>query len=457
MKYLLIMSFSGSTMVVIYMLFRILLRDQMPARLQYLLVKIAALFYLIPLPFVKDWYVALAGQLRPKRESVSNISAVWAGCMVHANEKTYINEYLKVQMLIIIVWILAAVMWLMYELKDYCKTRKRVLNCADQVLTREESICLEQMKKRCGVMRKVTVYQDEAGGKTITFGFFKPVILCDQKPGTPDAELLLCHELIHIKRCDVWWKMLVQCVVMLHWWNPVAWILFRDYERASEWSCDEIVVQDRTRNDIKRYLYLLIQESMKKEVCGRPYRSWVTGFGSDARKLKKRMDNVMRMKKWNKAMMGAIVGVFVLANSLTVLAYEDTVREVVQEDMSQDEVEYFMEGETWQFIPEETMAETSEGAALYIPCNIETKYEDQFVNTEGEIFQIQADMVQEKETVSVYRSCNHECVPGTRVMHDKKSDGSCLVKVYEAERCTKCGLVFVGSQISETKYMVCPH
>lgn len=61
MKYLLIMSFSGSTMVVIYMLFRILLRDQMPARLQYLLVKVAALFYLIPLPFVKDWYVALAG------------------------------------------------------------------------------------------------------------------------------------------------------------------------------------------------------------------------------------------------------------------------------------------------------------------------------------------------------------------------------------------------------------
>lgn len=144
MKYLLIMSFSGSTMVVIYMLLRILLRNQMPARLQYLLVKVAALYYLVPLPFVKGWYAALAGRLRPKRESVSNISAVWAGCMVHTNEKTYINGYLRIQILIVTVWILAATMWLVYELNDYCKTRKRVLNCADQVLTREESACLEQ-------------------------------------------------------------------------------------------------------------------------------------------------------------------------------------------------------------------------------------------------------------------------------------------------------------------------
>ncbi len=452
MKYLLIMSFSGSTMVVIYMLFRILLRDQMPARLQYLLAKIAALFYLIPLPFVKEWYVALAGQLRPKRKSVSNISAVWAGCMVHTNEKTYINEYLKVQLLIIIVWILAAVMWLMYELKDYCKTRKRVLNCADQVLTREESICLEQMKKRCGVMRKVTVYQDEAGGKTITFGFFKPVILCDQKPGTLDAELLLCHELVHIKRCDVWWKMLVQCVVMLHWWNPVAWILYRDYERVSEWSCDEIVVQDRTRNEIKRYLYLLIQESMKKEVCGRPYRSWVTGFGSDARKLKKRMDNVMRMKKWNKAMMGAIVGVFVLANSLTVLAYEDTIQVEPRASMPHDEVEYFMEGEMYQFIPGAVEVETAEETDVYIPYDGEIIYVNQFVDAEGNVYE-----VQKTEGAVVYRACNHTYDSGQLAVHDKQSDGGCIVKVYDADRCSKCGYVLLGKQISETKYMVCPH
>lgn len=452
MKYLLIMSLSGSTMVGIYMLLRCLLRDSMPARLQYQLVKAAALYYLVPLPFLKGWYAAIAEYMRPERENISHASAVWAGCMVHANEKTYINGYLKVQMFVAAIWLLFAVMWLLYELSDYCKTRKRVLNCADQVMTKEEGACLEKLKKHCGVKRDITVYQDVTGGKTITFGFFKPIILCDQKPGSSDAELLLCHELTHIKRWDVWWKMLLQCVILLHWWNPFAWVLYRDYERACEWSCDEIVVQDRTKNEVKRYLYLMILESIKAEESGRPYRRWVTGFGTGAEQLKKRMENVMRMKKWNKTAAGAVVAALVLANSLTVFAYEDTIQVKTQKSVTQDEVEYVMSGEAWQFIPEEIEAATSEEAALYIPYDIEIVYDNQFVDSEGNIYS-----VSDEEMVSVYRSCSHNYVAGQQVIHDKQSDGSCIVKVFEAERCSKCGLILLGDQISEIKYMVCPH
>lgn len=452
MKYLLIMSLSGSTMVGIYMLLRCLLRDQIPARLQYQLVKAAALYYLVPLPFLKGWYTALAEYLRPKGENVSHASAVWAGCMVHANEKTYINGYLKVQMLVAALWLIFAVMWLMYELSDYCKTRKRVLTCADQVMTKEESACLEQLKKYCGVKRDITVYQDVTGGKTITFGFFSPIVLCDQKPGSPEAELLLCHELVHIKRWDVWWKMLMQCVILLHWWNPAAWILYRDFERASEWSCDEVVVRNRTKNEVKRYLHLMILESIKAEESGRPYRRWVTGFGTGAEQLKKRMENVMRMRKWNKVAAGAVVAALVLANSLTVFAYEDTIEVTTQKSVTQDEVNYVMSGESWQFIPEEIESATSEEAALYITYDIEIVYDKQFVDSEGNVYPIPDETI-----ASTYRSCSHNYVAGQQVIHDKQSDGSCLVKVFEAHRCSKCGMILLGDQISEIKYMVCPH
>lgn len=452
MKYLLIMSLSGSTMVGIYMLLRCLLRDQMPARLQYQLVKAAALFYMVPLPFLKVWYAAIAEHLRPEHESVSRASAIWAGCMVHANEKTYINGYLKVQMFVAAAWLLFAVIWLLYELSDYCKTRKRVLNCADQVMTKEESTCLTQLKKRCGVEREVTVYQDAAGGKTITFGFFHPIILCDQKPGSPEAELLLCHELVHIKRWDVWWKMLSQCVILLHWWNPVAWILYLDFERASEWSCDETVVEDRTRNEVKRYLQLMILESIKAEESARPYRRWVTGFGTGAKQLKKRMENVMRMKKWNKTAAGVVVAALVFVNSLTVFAYEDTIHVEPQEVVSQGDVDYFMDGEAWQFISDEFEVGTLEATEVYIPFTGEIRYEKQFIDAEGNIYE-----VQDEETASVYRSCNHTYVSGREAIHNKQSDGSCIVRVYDAQRCSKCGWILLGDFISETKYAKCPH
>lgn len=452
MKYLLIMSLSGSTMVGIYMLLRRLLRDQIPARLQYQLVKAAALYYLVPLPFLKGWYTALAEYLRPKGENVSHASAVWAGCMVHANEKTYINGYLKVQMLVAALWLLFAVMWLTYELSDYCKTRKRVLTCADQVMTKEESACLEQLKKYCGVKRDITVYQDVTGGKTITFGFFSPIVLCDQKPGSPEAELLLCHELIHIKRWDVWWKMLMQCVILLHWWNPAAWILYRDFERASEWSCDEVVVRNRTKNEVKRYLHLMILESIKAEESGRPYRRWVTGFGTGAEQLKKRMENVMRMKKWNKTVAGAVVAALVLANSLTVFAYEDTIHVEPKEVVLQDDVEYFVDGEAWQFISGDIEVQAQEEADEYILDLDEIRYDCQFVDAEGNIYE-----VKDAEPAGVYRSCNHTYVSGRETIHNKQWDGSCSVRVYEAERCSKCGWILLGDLISETKYTKCPH
>ncbi|MBD5477237.1 MAG: M56 family metallopeptidase [Lachnospiraceae bacterium] len=452
MKYLLIMSLSGSTMVGIYMLLRGLLRDKMSARLQYLFVKAAILYYLIPLPFVKRWYINIAEHLQPERKSIAQASAAWAGYMVHANEKIYINGYMKIQIIIIVIWLAFATLWLSCKINDYCKTRKRVLDCADQIITKEESSFLERLKEQCGVERKVTVYQDNISGRSITFGFLKPVILCDQKPGSPDAELILCHELIHIKRWDVWWKVLVQCVILLHWWNPAAWIMYRDFERTCEWSCDEIVVQDRTKDEIKRYLKLMILESTKVEEGEKKYQRWAAGFGTKAEKIKKRMDNVMKMRKWNKSAAGAVVAVLVAANSLTALAYEDTIHEGLNRNMSQAEVEYFMEGQTWQYIPKEVEVEVLEEADSYIPYNNDIRYDDQFVDADGRIYPTQDEGV-----TGVYWGCNHNYEPGTRVMHDKKSDGSCLVKVYDAERCSKCGFVLVGDFISETRYAKCPH
>ncbi len=56
MEYLLVMSLSGSTMTGIYLLLRYLFKGKISARLYYLLAKVAVIYYLIPLPFLKGWY-----------------------------------------------------------------------------------------------------------------------------------------------------------------------------------------------------------------------------------------------------------------------------------------------------------------------------------------------------------------------------------------------------------------
>lgn len=56
MEYLLVMVLSGTTMTVMYLLLRRLLKKKLCAKAYYFLAKVAVLYYLIPLPFLKSWY-----------------------------------------------------------------------------------------------------------------------------------------------------------------------------------------------------------------------------------------------------------------------------------------------------------------------------------------------------------------------------------------------------------------
>lgn len=87
------------------------------------------------------------------------------------------------------------------------------------------------MKKEYGVRRPVILCHRQETDPTMTFGVCRPVILCGKGIDNWRAEMHIRHEMVHIKRLDVLWKMLMRFVVILHWWNPVAWTLQRELER----------------------------------------------------------------------------------------------------------------------------------------------------------------------------------------------------------------------------------
>ena len=61
------------------------------------------------------------------------------------------------------------------------------------------------------------------------------------------------------------------------------------------------------------------------------------------------------------------------------------------------------------------------------------------------------------EDASPHVLCNHTMTSGYYSVHSSNSSGGCTVYVYNAQRCTKCGYIDVGSLHSTTTYPVCPH
>ena len=453
MKYLIVMSLSGSVMVGIYMLLRCVTRNTVSVRLQYILAKAAVLYYLIPLPFIKKWYDEIAIRIHPVgTEEILRVSPKWNYYAVQINEKLYYNSYTKIHAAVISVWLLIALIMLLHELFDYLKTRRMLTYCMSKTRI-EEDDSFKNLKEQIGLKRRIVVYQGENEEKTMTFGFLRPAILCGHKVGSKEAELILRHELIHIKRWDTVWKILQRFVLFLHLWNPVAWILYFDFERTCEWSCDEEAVSGKTKEEAKEYVRLLIHESSKKKDEGKSRLRLGVGFGNGAKKLKKRMDNIMMMKKWNKIAAGVITVGLVLVNSLTAFAYPDVVHRENKNYISQDELDDAMGIDEWVYIPDEAGSEQFTDIANYGTGNdIDILYDIQFIDAEGNVYP-----VQDENSTNSYASCTHTYSTGVVNDHKKNATGGCTVVSYSAKRCTKCGLVVTEALISETKYTVCTH
>ena len=451
MEYILVMSISGSTMTVIYLLAKYLLRDKISARLHYLVAKAAVLYYLIPLPFLKGWYSKFIGFVMPREQAESvKVTLRWTNYVLHSEERLYLNIYAKLQIAFITVWLAVACLVLLWQIWDYLRSIRWFVKHAERNMTESHKTVLESLREEYRIKRHILVFQGENGAPTITFGIFRPIILCGRPLKSREAELLLRHEMVHIKRWDILWKILIQFAIFLHWWNPFMWALFLDFERVSEWACDETAMQGRSKEEVDKYLLLLIEEahdsgkSKKPKKSRKPRLRFRAGFGNRAKKkLRERMDNLMRRKKWNKAAAITLVTVLAFANSITVFAYREPFQRGFEEDASQEEIEYELNNDVFTFEPDETSLEDMEALE-----ELEILYDNQFIDEEGNIYPI---------TDPVQRGCSHTYVSGKATTHHPYSDGSCEVKEYRANRCSKCGYVVTGDLIKTITYVTCPH
>ncbi len=85
-------------------------------------------------------------------------------------------------------------------------------------------------------------------------GLFRPTLLIPHEEyEREDLEVILKHELIHFRRNDLWFKLLLIFANALHWFNPFIYILVREANKDIEISCDEEVLKGTDMTLRKRY------------------------------------------------------------------------------------------------------------------------------------------------------------------------------------------------------------
>lgn len=85
-------------------------------------------------------------------------------------------------------------------------------------------------------------------------GLWRPVLLLPREPlEGRELGFALLHELTHYRRRDLWLRALTLWVNVLHWFNPLMWLLPRWAERDMELACDDRVLRALPPEDFRAY------------------------------------------------------------------------------------------------------------------------------------------------------------------------------------------------------------
>ncbi len=118
---------------------------------------------------------------------------------------------------------------------------------------------LDHTARRLGLIRAVEVLQSTLVKTPVVLGYFRPLVLLPLcvVTGLPEAqlELVLAHELAHIRRHDYLVNLFQTLVETLFFYHPAVWWLSRQVRNERENCCDDVaIVLSDSRADYGRAL-----------------------------------------------------------------------------------------------------------------------------------------------------------------------------------------------------------
>ena len=204
-----------------------------------------------------------------------------------------------------IVWAVGGLACAGYFTTAYVWCRRRFR----ESLPAADSAAREWLAEHC-LRRTVDIRQCGTVSAPLTYGVFRPVILLPKGMEWGEAAAyVLEHELVHIRRFDAVWKLVLAAAVCVHWFNPLAWVMYALGNRDLELSCDETVV--RRLGLGKKSAYALTLIGMEETKSGLP--PLASGFSRNA--IEERITAIMKIKKTSIA---AVILAAVLVCGLSV-------------------------------------------------------------------------------------------------------------------------------------------
>lgn len=156
---------------------------------------------------------------------------------------------------ILLIWIMGAMVFAGWHFYCYRRFSKQLR--IDSFPVSEDTataVLFSSCKAALGIHGEVKLMLNPKIKSPMLVGLCRPMILMPTSNMRElDLKLVLTHELMHLKRKDLWVKMLALLAGTLHWFNPFAHVLRKDISTWGELSCDEALAVEMSHEERKLY------------------------------------------------------------------------------------------------------------------------------------------------------------------------------------------------------------
>lgn len=253
--------FGGSAMILLVFALRLFLKKHLPRGIFPALWCLSALRLLLPVAIptrLSVWNLLHTPAAAQANGVVSDALTPFPAFVTNGTAESAADAAGIRPMLL--VWLVCAILLAAYFAVGYaCMVRRfRGTRIAPQP-------SIDALLDRFRFSRDPRICVSNSRRAPLTFGVFRPTVLLPEDLPVGDAQfqLVLAHELAHIRRRDCLRKLLLTVCLCLYWWNPLVWMMVWLANRDMELACDEAVLRALGSDCRKAYALTLLDMAQR--------------------------------------------------------------------------------------------------------------------------------------------------------------------------------------------------
>ncbi|WP_161520341.1 M56 family metallopeptidase [Bacillus cereus] len=215
----------------------------------------------------------------------------------HINEKQD-DETIPFYTICIYIWLTGVIL---LSVATFIMNRRLLLYIKKQPVITDEKIVqiFEKCKQSMSVQRNIPLFVSGKVSSPTVFGFIRPKLLLSTVHmkilDEQQLRYIFHHELAHIKRRDVGVNWLMHGLLILNWFNPILWYAYSCMREDQELACDALALTCIDSEEQIAYGHTII--SLLEHYSSYYQVPSIANFSKNKRALKRR---ILMIKKFQK-------------------------------------------------------------------------------------------------------------------------------------------------------------